>query len=532
MGKVIRPGRGSSHFFLTSFATALLLFLAMPGHIGLWLLLFVALVPMLSFIVQESPGRSFRAGLFTGFVYHVSMLYWIVIVLGRYGGLPPFISVPALLLLSLYMAIYLALFCWIFSRFLSRKMHGGGLPPISLFAAPALWVGLDWLRSVLFTGFPWMDLGYGLALQPFFIQVADLGGHHLVTFLIVMVNVLILYLIGWKRQGNAFLTRQTRLAALMAMGVLICSGGYSIIRYYQMSEAVSQATQLQVGVVQGNIEQLDKWEPDHKQTTLDRYLELSEKLIASNAPSLIVWPETAIPFFPGNDPLFTDVRRWTHAKDVWLLTGAPHFELDKDLLRSSKEPVKYYNSALLVDPSGNVAGQYAKQHLVPFGEYVPLRNYLPFLDPLVESVGNFSVGRSTSTLSAGETELGILICYESIFPQLARKKVLAGAEVLVNITNDAWYGRSSAPYQSFSMAALRAVETRRSMIRAANTGISGFVDPVGRVIKESPIFVPLSLSVAVPVVQVKTVFVRLGYLFGPSCLILSLLVLAGYRKQK
>jgi len=245
-----------------------------------------------------------------------------------------------------------------------------------------------------------------------------------------------------------------------------------------------------------------------------------------------VWPETALPFFPENDPLFSAVRHWVDKNDIWLLTGAPYFELNPDLRHAYKHAVKYYNSALLVDPSGKVSGRYEKVHLVPFGEYVPLRKLLSFLEPLVESVGNFAVGRSGKPLAMHGAKIGLLICYESIFPDLARKRVLAGADILVNITNDAWYGRSSAPYQSFSMAALRAVETRRSLIRAANTGISGFVDPVGRVVEASPIFETLSLSSQVPILTGKTIFALFGYLFAPVCLALFMLNLVIFSIKK
>jgi len=525
--------RDSFYLLLTSLVTSLLLLLSMPGRFGWWPLLFIALVPLLSFIRKKGPRVSFSAGLVTGFLYHAGMLYWIVIVLGRYGGLPPFISVPALLLLSLYMALYTALFASILS-WLSGQPEKGVPLPLFLFAAPALWVGLDWLRSVLFSGFPWMDIGYGLFSQPYLLQVADLGGHDLVTFLLVLVNVLVLILISALRPATDRTTsRYVRTTIITAAAILLLASCYSVFRYRQMSQVTEAAPVLKVAVVQGNIPQDEKWTPARKFSTLDLYQGLSEKAVPADDATLVVWPETALPFFPVNDPLFKTVTGWAAARHIWLLTGAPFFVLNDDLDRTFAQAASYYNSALLVDPAGEVRGRYDKQHLVPFGEYVPLRKLLPFLEPLVESVGNFSFGSSEPPLSMDGVKLGVLICYESIFPALARKEAAQGANVLVNITNDAWYGRSSAPYQSFAMSVLRAVENRRSLVRAANTGISGFVDPLGGVQAQTPIFETLSLASTVPVIKERTFFVRFGYRFAPACLLLfAILVVFRLRKNR
>lgn len=517
---------------LSSMVTALLLVLAMPGRFGWWPLLFVALVPLLVFITGKGPRTSFSAGLLTGFFFHVGMLYWIVIVLGRYGGLPPALSVPAVLLLSLYMGMYTAVFAGLISFLGSREKDRGNAIRF-LFAAPFLWVGLDWLRSILFSGFPWMDLGYGLYSQPVLLQLADLGGHHLITFVLIMINGLVLFAVNLLRHDNSGKKmHKIRSAVSLAVVFLFLATGYSVFRYRHFSRLSETSPRFQVTVAQGNIAQDEKWTPAMKASTLDVYRRLSGEAVDRSRSSLVVWPETALPFFPVNDPLFSTVSGWAASRGVWLLTGAPYFEIASDLQRSFKNAVVYFNSALLISPGGKIAGRYDKQHLVPFGEYVPLRKLLFFLEPLVESVGNFSSGSSGAPLTAGEIKLGVLICYESIFPALAREEAAAGANVLVNITNDAWYGRSSAPYQSFAMAVLRAVENRRSLVRAANTGISGFVDPVGRVMDKSPIFEALSLSAAVPVLESETIFTGLGHMFAPGCLLLFPLMFALRRRKK
>lgn len=517
-------GTGSAQGWLpaitASFSTAIMLALAMPGRCGWWPLLFFALVPLLNHIADAKPRQGFLAGFLAGFFYHVFLLYWIVIVLGRYGGLPLWLAVPVMLLLAGYMGGYLGLFSGILSLAAGsgkyKKFRYTGM----IVFAPVLWVGLDWLRGKLLSGFPWMDLGYGLYAQPAIIQIADLGGHHLVTFSLVLFNTLIVFLL--KRDGSA-MRRPGRSGIRIAAGgclLLVILSGYSLVRYRQMATVINTSERKTVAVVQGNIPQDEKWTPAAKQATLDIYQRLSRQGIEANEAGLVVWPETALPFYPGNDPLYSSVTDFAREENVWLLTGSPYFTLDE---RASgvRPALNYFNSALLIDPEGRMTGRYSKQHLVPFGEYVPLRRFLPFLEPIVEHVGDFTPGHSGEPLRFGDVRAGVLICFESIFAELARKQVEAGADVLVNLTNDAWYGRSSAPHQSLAMSVFRSVETRRSLIRAANTGISGFVDPLGRIMAATPLFEPRVLAAAVPLAGKQSFFTRFGYAFGPGCLALA-----------
>ncbi|GBE13707.1 apolipoprotein N-acyltransferase [bacterium BMS3Abin13] len=514
------PIRRSGHPLPAALATALLLVLAMPDPAGWWPLLFIALVPLLHSAMYQRPGRSAMLGLVTGLIYHLGMMYWIVIVLGRYGGLPLWISVPALLLLSLYMSLYMALFAGLFSFLAGRYRSGQGPVSAMIFVAPILWVGLDWLRGHLLTGFPWMDLGYGLYSRPVLIQVADLGGHGLVTFCLVLVNVLALWAIEYSSHHAPLrLSHTSRRLAAASCCFLVLAGGYSILRYRHISALAAAAPQTRVTVVQGSIPQDEKWTPGREKSTTTRYDRLSALAIAGKRPDLVVWPETALPFFPQQDTLFYRVTELAARNKIWLLTGAPFFTI-KNRRPGAGRTVSYFNSALLINPSGRLAGRYDKQHLVPFGEYVPWRKYLPFLKPLVKNVGDFTPGHSFLPLPAGPLKLGVLICFESIFPDLARQEAAAGANLLVNLTNDAWYGNSSAPHQSFAMTVFRAVETRRSLVRAANTGVSGFVSPSGRILDQSPLFQPLTITANVPLLEEKTIFVRFGYRFGPACLVL------------
>jgi apolipoprotein N-acyltransferase len=289
--------------------------------------------------------------------------------------------------------------------------------------------------------------------------------------------------------------------------------------------------QAKVAVVQGNVDQAIKWSPATKEATVATYLKLSQQVVREAGVELVIWPETALPFYPQRDALINRVTDFTTTNNTWLLTGAPLYTITPQA--GGSDLIRYYNGAVLLGPNGRVGGQYAKQHLVPFGEYVPLRRFLPFLAPLVESIGNFSVGAEKGPLVLGTMKLGMLICYESIFPDIARESVARGANLLVNVTNDAWYGRSSAPYQSMAMAVFRAVENKRTLIRAANTGISGFVDPLGRITAHTEIFTEAALSTLAPMLELTTVFNRGGYLFGTVCAVLiPLLVVFRPRRRE
>lgn len=509
---------------------AVLLALSMPGHTGWWPLLFAALVPLLMGALYASPGRSALMGFFFGFLYHLILLYWILIVLGRYGGLPMWISLPALMLLAAYMACFPALFCWLLSLLTGRYWHRERSVVALVWTAPVLWVGLDYLRGFLFSGFPWMDLGYGLFSQPSLIQAADLGGHHLITFSLVLGNGLIVGIIDRQRQAVHWNLRRDRRLLLLAWVVLIFVGGYSFVRYQVVESALARSLQAQVAVVQGNIDQSIKWSEATKSSTVATYLKLSRQALAESDTELVVWPETALPFFPQQDALMYQVTDFVSTANTWLLTGAPLYTMTAGGDEGAQ--VEYFNGALLIGPGGQPGGQYAKQHLVPFGEYVPLRRYLPFLEPLVVSIGDFTAGTSPAPLEMGAMRLGVLICYESIFPDIARQTVNQGANLLVNLTNDAWYGRSSAPYQSMAMAVFRAVETKRALIRAANTGISGAVDPLGRIVDETALFTEAALVAQVPLLTEDTVFSRQGYQFGAGCALLIPLLLVIRSRQR
>ena len=494
----------SKNFYLAAL-TGLLLWVSFPGGVGLWPLVFVALIPFFFLLHKNSLRSTVLAGLVCGMVFYLSLLYWVVIVLGKYGGLGWFISLQGLVLLALYMSFYLIAFAVLARIFLTV------LPSfLSLWLLPSLWVGIDWLRGAFLTGFPWMDIGYSLFEVPVLIQIADLGGHHAVSFLIVFVNTLLFFLLERR------LTFQRSVLLIPGLVFLVAVAFYSGKRSGELKELLRQSTvqKVSVGVVQGNIRQDQKWSAELQEKTVLTYTNLSKTLLVGNPPDCIIWPETALPFYPPSSELMGPLFDFTHQFQTMVLTGAPWYEI---IDRKAKK-IKFFNSAVLLGTEGQIQGKYYKTHLVPFGEYVPFKKLLPFLAPLVEAVGDFTPGKIEKPVAFGKAQAGILICFESVFPGLSRRWVEAGANILVNLTNDAWYGKSSAPVQSLAMTVFRAVETRRSIVRSANTGISAFISPLGEIDKASEIFVPWADKATVALYNEKTVWVRYGHYFPFACL--------------
>jgi len=486
--------------------SAALLWLAFPGGGGVWGLMPLALIPLfLGIRMARSAKGAALACFLAGILHYHLLMYWIMSVLGQYGGLGWFLSSQALFLLATYMSLYYALFGFLAHRLLTQP---GWLGP--LFLVPVLWVGLEWLKGWLFGGLPWMDLGYSLYEKPVLIQFADVFGHLGLSFLVVFANTFVVLLLRGGRSAAA--RGGLCLVTIVIFGTVAI---YANSRWQEFTAKESgTGSSFSAGIAQGNIDQSLKWSQGMQQKTVATYLRLTDQLTkAGNPPQIVIWPETALPFYPENNPYMAAIGKDLVQKQVKVLTGAPMYEI---VDRETKN-IRFYNSALLLDGTGSLGERYNKSHLVPFGEYVPFREYLPFIAPLVETVGDFSPGTIGAPLRSGDVKMGVLICFESVFPKLSRKWVEQGANVLVNLTNDAWYGKSSAPHHSLAMAVLRAVETRRSLIRSANTGISAFISPTGEVKASSDLFAEWAGSAEVALLTDKTVWVRWGHWFGPVC---------------
>jgi len=489
---------------LCATVSGLLLGLSFPKP-EMWFLAWFALVPWL----QTMRRRPFRSGFITGVVFFALVLYWLNIVMTRYGGLNLLLSLVAYLLLVAYLALYFGLVSWSATTIEQRLRV-----PI-LLTFPILWVAAEYTRAHLLTGFPWASLGYSQQACVPLIQTADFWGVAGVGLLVILVNLL---LAETCRQSGRSAGLPRVALPLVAIAIILAGNGlYGRYRLHQFS-ATEPVNPLTVALAQGNIEQGVKWSPAYRQQTLEQYASLTAAASAQPV-DLVVWPESATPFFFQETSAQAEFVKAVAARaDAALLFGSPAFQ-------PSGKAIAYFNSAFLLSPQGVTLGRSDKVHLVPFGEYVPLKWLLPFVDKLVVGIGDFSPG-NLQPIGFGSTRLGILICYEVIFPELARKYLNRGANLLVNITNDAWFGSSSAPYQHLAMTSFRAVENRVWIVRAANTGISAFIDPLGRVHDQTELFTAASRVMQVDAHASPGFYTRHGDLLPMGCSGLSLLLLA------
>jgi apolipoprotein N-acyltransferase len=507
---------GRNHYFV-AVCSGLLLTACFP-RTGLAFAAWGALIPLLYFAARNQPPACFTLGWLAGLFNGLSLLYWITYVVNRYGNLPLPVSLGICFLLVAYLAIFPGLFCAGLSWLRNR-----GLP--WLFAAPFLWVTLELGKSRLLTGFPWENLGYSQYSWLPVIQMADITGVFGISFVLLISNVLLFTLIFPANRKRKALTRLY--PSLLLVSLISIVVGYGSWRLAELEGR--HGPSFKVALVQGNIAQDTKWDPAFQQATLEKYERLTKE-VAKQQPQLVIWPETATPFYFGADRKNTEsLLRLVREVDIPLLFGSPAYQKKGERLR-------FYNRAYLLGGSGSLIGYYDKIHLVPFGEYVPWKGLLFFVHKLVQAAGDFASGEKAVVLNMLPAKIGVLICYEAIFPDLSRDLVNGGANLLVNITNDAWFGRSSAPYQHLSMAVLRSVENHVPMARCANTGISGFIDSRGRILRLTRLFEDATMLGTVQLGEGKTLYTRYGDWFAWSCFIVTLLAF-GYamllrRKKK
>ncbi|HKC96345.1 MAG TPA: apolipoprotein N-acyltransferase [Nitrospira sp.] len=510
------------HILLAA-ATGILLPLCFPKF-DFGLLAWVVLIPLHIALDGSRRTHAFWLGWLSGMIAFTGIMSWVVTAMHTYGKVPLVVSYGIMLLLTAYLGLFVGVYSAgvVWFRML--------VPRYGLFAVPCLWVTLELLRTYLFSGLPWSLLGYSQYHQLDLIQIADHLGVYGVTFLIVLTNVALAELYLWlmplfRGFRPARLPWELVTTSAMLIGL---SWAYSTSLIVS-EESLRPKTTLQIGVVQPNIDQSMKWDQGFRDETLRRYDHLTESF--GYGTDLIVWPEAATPFIYEREPLYQlQLVAMAARASAPLLFGSPAIRFDPD-----RKPY-LLNSAYLLSAEGNLLGRYDKQHLVPFGEYIPLKSSLLFfLEKFVEGIGDFQPGPGPTILSfqprlVGDSvsprpvKFGVLICYEVIFPDLVRRMAAGGAEFLVTITNDAWFGDSSAPAQHFSMVVLRSVENHRAFARAANTGISGFIDPFGRILKSSPIFTQTAFQASIPVRQPHTFYSRYGDVFAYGCMIVSLLL--------
>jgi apolipoprotein N-acyltransferase len=495
-------------------ASGLALGLAFPKF-DYGLLAWVAFVPFFYAIEGESLRRVFGWAWLQGFASYVASLYWIPIPLHDFADVRMEFAILPMMLLAGIVAIDAAVAIWA-GEFVARRTR---IPAV--LTMPVAWTAVEWIRTYFPIGFPWNLVGYTAYRSLELIQFAEFTGVYGVSALIIFFNAVV-YVVIFRRGSRRLQT--VSLSALTAtMIVLVAFGAWRIAN---LKNAPSNGT-FKVAMVQGNIPQSLKWDP--------KFLPQSYKVYADETANaaklgvdLIVWPEAAAAFLFQPDDLYpasltedadyrTKLLTLAHDTGDPILFGAPALAVRDGRVAG------FYNRAYLVSGKGEVTAHYDKMQLVPFGEYVPARSILGFfVNRVVHGMGDMMPGDQQTLFSVKGATLGVLICYESIFPDLTRREVKLGANVLVNITNDAWYGESSAPYQVLAMATMRSVETKVPMVRVANTGVSAIIEPSGEITDRTPLFKRGTEIETVSWRPVRTLYTIVGDLFAEICFVLSI----------
>jgi apolipoprotein N-acyltransferase len=455
----------------------------MEGPSAVWL----GLIPLILVARTTRPKFAFWWGWLCGFLFWLVAVSWILRLQDSWGCLP--MVLLAWVALAAYCALYMGLFAFLLSSVFSAKGASSVHPQVRrltvVVLAPLIWVGCEYLRAVLGTGFPWNLLGASQYRNTAVIQIASWGGVYAVSGVIVLLNAAVAITALRIVEEIRSRSRRRRVHVELMLGltvVALCwARGVSSVR---RGEAEARTTHsIRIAAIQPNIPQIQKWSEDHRYGAYQSLREQTELAVMSR-PALMIWPETAIPDLLRVDPMAQSVVASLVTDESWLLVGSMDFEQPND------DRVDYYNGSFLVNGGGRIMESYRKRHLVPFGEYLPFENQIPLIKELAPLGFSCMPGEDSSTLfelphgGADAPEIakfGVLICFEDVFPYLARRDVQAGAQFLVNQTNDGWFKNSSASRQHLVNAVFRAVENRTPLVRCANTGVTCFIDRFGRI---------------------------------------------------
>ena len=459
----------------------------------------------------------------SGAVYFWGTLYWLVETMTMFGGLGVPVAVFAATVLVAYLSLFPAAFAVIFAR--SRRAFGFG----AYFLAPFIWTATELGRQYIWDGFPWALLGYSQVGFLAVAQVASIVGVYGLSWLLALAAAAAAAIVMERDRR-----RWTFAATVVGCVALSAAWGTWRLRDSMLTTA---GDPIRVAVVQGNILQDDKnaaYTGNREMAELinARYLNLTRQALSSGA-TFVMWPESSTPFLFERDLIRSSaIRRLATEAQVTLLIGSDQVEPMKATAQTEKPKYFYYNAAFLVKPDGQVGAVYRKMHLVPFGEYVPLQSLLYFVGPIFEAVSAFTPGTDPVLLPIGNHMASTAICYEVIFPSLMRRFVQDGSELLTTITNDAWYGTSSAAYQHWEQASMRSIEQGRYLARSANTGISGFVDPYGRVLQKTDLFHPAVLVGDLRFIKDRTIYSRIGDLIAWLSLAITVAAVISARRDK
>ena len=472
-------------------------------------LAWISYIPMFYILKGVEPKKGFWLGLIGGIVYFSIVLYWLDIAMTVFGNMPQYLAIPALSLLIMYCALYWGLWGYV-STYISRSI---GID-FSI-VAPIVFVSLEFIRNYLLSGFPWGNIAYSQYKNLVFIQIASLGGIYLVEYVILLINAVL------ERWFRFFFDRKEKRPVRYSVVLLVILSFvyiYGLIRASIVNTEMIDSQKIKASLLQGNIDQgIKKRSSQYQGTILSNYLDLIERS-KEFGPDIVIWPEAAFPLsLPDEMTSFANPDRLLNADTFPFVqivgVSTYYYSQGKRLL---------HNGAFILDENLDVVGRYYKSHLVPFGEYVPLG--IP-VEKFVSGVGTFVPGEEVKPVevvhNGKSIKAGILICYEGIFPEISREQTRKGANILVNLTNDAWYGISSAPYQHLSMYVFRAIENGRYILRVANTGVTAFINPYGKITSQIEIFERAILNDEVSLIDGLTVYTIIGDVFAILCLLIS-----------
>ena len=504
--------------FLLVALSSILLILSFPSF-NLGVFAWLGLVPLFFAIDWQKASGSFLAGYVTGIIFFFGTVYWLIHV-----------TLPGMIAVVFYLALYFGVFGLIVLPAVNRPSF------LSLFAIPAVWVALEYARAHIIGGFGWNLLAHSQSFNLKIIQIADIVGSYGVSFLVVLVNTAIFFTIKDVRKKN-----YSTFYLAAAIAVVFLAAGYGTLRINN----IFTGEHLKVSVVQGNIPQDKKWEPAFRREIVDKYETLTMSTV-KDSPDLIIWPETSVPGFLQTEPELSErIAGIAKSAHTLLLVGYPRQELHNEDM--------YFNSAALFDRYGKITAVYDKIHLVPFGEFSPAKKLFSFVEKFTKAtIGDFSPGKEYTVFRfniersrRGEgynlklikkVAFSVMICFEDIFPEIARNFVNNGAGFLVTITNDAWFGESSAPYQHVQNSVFRAIENRVNVIRAANSGVSCFIDQKGRVFgvvnsDGKSIFVDGYKTEDIVLTNTRTFYTVHGDLFAYLCVFIAIAYIFYIRRR-
>ena len=498
---------------ILALVSALLLTISFPKF-DLEFFAWIALVPLLFAVRGTRPLKAFWLSFITGIGFFIGISYWILTV--------EEFEFVHFLPLEAYLGFYTAIFGLAFS--VVRPLYPAFL------SAPLIWVSLEYARShANFLEFPWALLGYSQYQNLQLIQFASITGAYGVSFLIVMVNAAIYEVMTYVAGSKSIDTRCWWHISKFLVVPLVLVGVALVYGYGVIGEPLSTET-FPVSVIQANIPQVVRWEPSLREEHLTKHVNLSKEAAANRHAQLIIWPETSVQGSLTQDrTLMAIMSRLARETASYLLVGVsvrPKFGSREFKIKNR------FNSAQLISPDGTIVGQYNKIQLLPFAEYLPYKNIIPWSENVTSLAGDFMRGAEYTVFAVNGVKFGVTICWESIFPGLFRQFVKNGARFMINITNEGWFKETAGPYHFIPMNVFRAVENRVSIARAANTGISGFIDPYGRIVGRvtrgsKDVYVAGYLTMSVPLSKTRTFYTMHGDIFAYLVLFGTALVIMG-----